>query len=91
MTDGPRLVDENTEQGETITPDLVVYITEEGYSVETTIENPVHLAAVAWYLDQMARRGLAAMIAQQAVMEQRQPGLFVPEGFTQDHKKGKLS
>ena len=82
----------NGEETETITqPVLSIWLNDGGgYDIETVIDNPIALAGIAWYIDQMARRLLATQIAQQ--QQQQSPprkGILVPEGYTAYHRKGR--
>lgn len=87
MDDEPTPV--NGEEEVDTSPVLTLYVDQFGnYHLETRLVSPMDLAAAAWYIDQMARRLLASIMAAQNSQPQG-PGLYVPQGFTQDHKKGR--
>lgn len=59
-----------------------------GYAMTTNLDNPVAWAAAAWYVEMLARRALTMQMGIPQPEQPRKPGLYVPEGFTADHRKG---
>lgn len=83
--DSPSDGEEQTEETNP-EPALTVWLTDNGFHFSINEDlNPVHLAGIAWYLEKMASRALAIVTTAQQQLQQ--PELFVPEGFTKDHKR----
>jgi hypothetical protein len=86
--DAPKQEPDDTESQEESgnTPAVSVWITEDGYHTEIAADlNPITLAGIAWYLEKQAQRGMSMLL--QAQQQAQGPGLFVPPGFTRDHKR----
>lgn len=81
--------EDNTTEGEPLGY-LNVSIGEDGgYAMTTNLDNPVAWAAVAWYIEMLARRALTMQMGiPQPEPQSKTAGLYVPEGFTADHRKG---
>lgn len=93
----PTPINGATEEQTTEEEIVIIHVTQDssgGFDIGyDTDASPIILAGIAWYLERMASLGLQAQfarIAQQQQQEQQPPrkGIYVPQGFTQDHKKG---